>query len=207
MNLKKFYTALMSILLAVCIVVPMAACGAENASASMVELDRSTLTLNVGEEATLTYTVFPENAASGGAKWTSTTPSVATVKDGKVTGISEGKAGIRVTVGGKSADCTVTVVDPSKAEVPATGITLNQRTLALEVGGSATLVADVTPENASNKTVTWSSSAETVATVGTNGVVSALADGTAVITAKTHNNFQATCVVTVGSGVVQSSGL
>ena len=207
MRMKKLYTAIVSTLLAICIAVPMAACGGKTVSATMVEFDRSTLTLNVGDEETLTYTVFPTDAADGGVKWISTTPSVATVKDGVVTAKSAGKAGIRLTVGGMSADCTVTVIDPSKVEVAASDIALSKNTLDLDVNGGERLVATVEPANVTDSSVTWSSSAENVAFVGTNGYVIGLADGTAVITAQTHNGLQDTCVVKVGSGVAQSSGL
>lgn len=206
MKTKKFISAIISLLLAVCIAIPMAACGTETLSASMVELDRSTLTLNIGEEETLSYTVFPEEVADDGAQWISSVPSVASVKDGKVTAKAAGKAGIRVTVGGMSAVCTVTVVDPSKVQIPANGIELSRNTLELNINGTERLTATVKPENVTDSSVTWTSSAPDIAMVGTNGLVSGLADGTAVITAQTHNGIQATCVVTVGSGVSQQSG-
>ena len=204
---SKIYATIISVILALCMAVPLAACNTSNASASIVELDRSTLALDIGEEETLTYTVLPSDAAGGKATWLSSAPTIASVNNGKVTALSEGKASIRVMVSGKSADCIVTVTDPSKVPVLATDISLSKNTMQLEVGGSETLFATIEPANATDKTVIWSSSNPTVAMVGSNGVVSALANGTAVITAKTQNNYQATCVVTVGSGVTQGNGL
>lgn len=68
------------------------------------------------------------------------------------------------------------------------------------MGGSKTLAATVTPENATNKKVRWTSDNETVATVSEDGVVTAVAGGTAVITATTHDGlFTATCTVTVNA--------
>lgn len=87
---------------------------------------------------------------------------------------------------------TATLIDTT---VPVSGITLNKEALALEVGGSETLTATVLPENATDKTVTWSSSNGEVATVE-NGLVTAVAAGEATITA-TAGNFHAECVVTV----------
>lgn len=195
---EKFLKPMLAMLLVLCMLVPFAsACGADEVKADSVELDRATLVLEIGEEQRLTYTVFPANAADLPASWLSSDPSVATVTDGTVKGIGEGNASIRVTVGGKSASCTVTVTDPGKATVPASGITLSRQTLTLEVGGTETLTATVAPANATDKTVTWSSLQPNIATVNANGTVTALSAGTAAIEAKTSNGITASCVVTV----------
>ena len=77
-------------------------------------------------------------------------------------------------------------------------VELDQTSLTLEYGGpSAQLTATVLPENATNKNVSWSSSDESVAVVDSNGKVSAVDGGTAVITVKTTNGNTATCDVTV----------
>lgn len=78
----------------------------------------------------------------------------------------------------------------------ATSVTLNKTTTSIKVGANETLTATVTPEGAS-QTVTWSSSDDTKATVDASGKVTAVAEGTATITAKTANNKSATCIVTV----------
>lgn len=84
-----------------------------------------------------------------------------------------------------------------KREVLVTGVTLDQATLSLEEGETAMLTAIVAPENATNKTVTWTSSDETVATV-VEGKVTAVATGTATITVTTEDGGKAAqCVVTV----------
>ncbi len=79
-----------------------------------------------------------------------------------------------------------------------TGVSLNKTSLSLDVGGTATLTATVQPSNADNQNVTWSSSAPSVATVA-NGVVTAVAEGTATITATAADGSgkTATCTVTV----------
>ena len=208
MKPKKLLTTIISLVLTFCLLIPLAACGDNGGSnVTSVELDRSTLTLEIGKEETLTYTVLPESAANAKAEWLSSKPSVATVNNGKVKGISEGTAGIRVAIGNKTSICTVTVIDPDKVEVFATGITLNRNTLSLAAGSSETLVATVSPENTTNKTVTWTSSRPAVAMVGTNGVVTALSSGSTVITASTSNGFTANCVVTVTGGTAASDGL
>ena len=89
--------------------------------------------------------------------------------------------------------------EPPKPEVIAvTGVSLSQSELTLNVNESVALNATVSPENASNKNVSWSSSDETVATVDTNGLVKALKEGTTTITVKTEDGEKtATCSVTV----------
>ena len=95
-----------------------------------------------------------------------------------------------------TATCQVTVAIP----VPATGITLNKTTHSFTAANqTVTLTATVTPSNATNKSVMWTSSNTDVATVSSTGVVTAVADGTATITATTADgtNLSATCEVTV----------
>lgn len=87
-----------------------------------------------------------------------------------------------------------TVIEGGENE--ATSVSLNKQTASIVVGASDTLVATVLPAEAS-QTVTWSSSDETKATVDGGGVVTAVAEGTATITATTANGKKATCAVTV----------
>ena len=84
-------------------------------------------------------------------------------------------------------------------EVLPTSVTLDKTTLSLVEGGDYTLKALVNPSDADNKELTWSSSADAVATVDANGKVIAIAEGTATITAtcKAATSVKATCAVTV----------
>ena len=78
------------------------------------------------------------------------------------------------------------------------GLTVSPKEVTMEVGGKSQLTATVTPEDASNKTVRWTSSDETIATVDANGVVTAKAVGTVTITATTvDGQYTASCQVTV----------
>lgn len=161
---------------------------------SGVTLDKDTLTLTVGGNATLKATVAPSSATNQTVTWNSTDKSVATVDaNGKVTAVKEGKTDITATAGGKTATCKVTV---NAATVAVTGVNLNKNTLTLTEGGSEKLTATVAPSTATDKTVTWKSSNATVATVGTDGTVKAVKAGTADITA-TAGGKTATCKVTV----------
>ena len=160
-----------------------------------VSLDKTDLSLTVGGSETLTATITPDNASNKNVTWESSNTNVATVDaNGEVTAVSAGTATITATADGKSATCTVTV---TAATVPVTGVTLNKTSTSLYVGDTETLTATVQPGNASNQTVTWSTSDASVATVE-NGVVRATGRGTATITVTTvDGGFTADCTVTV----------
>ena len=164
-----------------------------------ISLDQTTLSLDQGGTATLTATVEPADAGDKTVTWTSSNESVATVADGVVTAVGAGSATITAKAGEFEATCAVTVAG---ANVPVTGITLdrsafqvfNSETYVME-GNSATLIATVTPDYATDKTVTWTSSDEAIATVA-DGVVTALTPGSVTITAAA-GEVSATCVITV----------
>ena len=113
------------------------------------------------------------------------------------------KAGtVTITVttadGGFTAECTVTVKAKQPAVTPVTGVTLDRSTLELTEGESASLTAAVTPAEADDKRVAWSSSDETVAKVDGSGRVTAVKAGTVTITVTTiDGSFTAACTVTV----------
>ena len=164
-----------------------------------ITLDKSSLELTEGETATLTATVKPDNATNKTVTWTSSSSSIATVdQNGKITAVSEGTATITAKAGDKTASCTVTV---KKKVVAVESVTLDKSSLELTEGETATLTATVKPDNATNKTVTWSSSNASIATVDQNGKVTAVAEGTATITAKAGEKT-ATCTVAVKKNVV-----
>lgn len=90
--------------------------------------------------------------------------------------------------------------------VPVTGISVSPETTNIEIGKTISLVAEVTPANATNKAVSWSSSDENVATVDSNGIVKGKANGSAIITVKTEDgDFTDTCTVTVHTHSYTSS--
>ncbi|QNK41550.1 Ig-like domain-containing protein [Caproicibacter fermentans] len=160
-----------------------------------ISLDKATLSLIKGNAATLTATITPEDATNKAVAWTSSNPSVAAVdSSGKVTAVGGGTATITVTAkdGGFAASCTVTV------KVPVTGITLNHTSTTIAPGEFETLTATITPVDASNKNVTWSSSNPSVATVDEYGKVTSIGFGTTTITATTRDgNYTCQCAVTV----------
>ncbi len=163
--------------------------------AASIELDQTTASLAVESTLTLTATVLPTYAYDKTAAWSSSDDSIATVADGVVTGVKPGTATITAKIGELTAVCTVSV-----KTVPIEGVALDLSEATIEVDGTVTLAATVSPENATDKTVTWSSSDESVATVA-DGVVTGVKAGTATITAKAGEET-ATCVVTVKDAVI-----
>ena len=166
----------------------------EAVPATGVTLSETALSLRPTEKATLTAAVAPENTTDT-LVWTSSNDAVATVKDGVVTAKSEGTATITAACGSAKAECAVTVLSP----IPATGVTLDKTALKLYEGDAAKLTATVEPENTTDKTIVWTSSDKTIATVK-DGTVTAVKAGTATITAAC-GEAKATCAVTVKAPV------
>ncbi len=161
-----------------------------------VKLNKTSVSIPQATTATVTATVSPSDATNKTIKWTSSDESVATVSGGVIKGVSIGTATITATSNnGKTATVKVSVIENPDI-VDATGIKVSPSSLTLTAGGTDTLTATVTPSNATDKTVTWTSSNTGVATVS-NGTVTAVAEGTATITAKTSNGKTATATVTV----------
>ncbi len=155
----------------------------------------ATLTLIPGEVSELTATITPEDAVNKTVRWGTSNHLVATVSEtGAVTAVSPGSAIITgTTANGISATCAVTV------NAVATGVKLSSHTLTLTEGDSSKLTATVTPSNAIDKSVSWTSSDPSVASVDSNGNISAVSRGTAVITVTTANGLTDQCTVTVNA--------
>ena len=172
-----------------------------------VTLDKTDLTLDVNDKATLTATVNPNDATNKTVTWKSDKPEIVEVdSNGNVTAKAAGTATITATADGKSASCKVTV-NGQPATVPVQSVELNQTTLELKAGNTATLTATVSPESATDKTVTWISDKPEIAAVE-GGTVTAKAEGTATIIVTTIDGGKtATCKVTVTPKTVPVSGI
>lgn len=167
-----------------------------------ISINRQDISIKEGESTLLSAIITPSNATNTNVTWASANPAVAQIaSNGMVTGIAAGSTIITVTSedGGKSAFCQVTVT-PKTYNV--TGVSLNVSTLDIKVGGTADLVATISPANATNQNVSWSSSNPYVANV-TNGTVTGIAPGTAIITVVSQEGgFTASCQVTVSENII-----
>lgn len=167
---------------------------------SGITLNKSTATVNIGETVTLSATVLPSNATDKTVTWSTSSSTLATVSNGVVTGKAEGKVTITAKAGAYSASCEVEV----KA-VAVTGVSLNNTTLSMGIGDVSSLTATVAPSNATNKSVSWTSSNNAAVTVDSNGTITGVSAGTSIITVTTSDGgFTASCTVTCKSIAVTS---
>ena len=155
-----------------------------------VTLDKTNEEVFIGDSLVLTAVVAPDNATYNTVVWKTSDKNIATVNNGVVTTVGVGSATITAISDEQSATCEVKV-----KSIPVTDITINHPTATLVVGDSLVLTAVVAPDNATDKTVTWTTSEVKVAIVE-DGVVTAVGAGTATITAKAGDKT-ATCSVVV----------
>ena len=173
-----------------------------------VSLNKTSLSLTVGESQSLSATVSPSNASDKSVSWKSSNTSVATVDgSGNVKAVKAGTAKVTVTTkdGSKTATCNVTVKSSS---VAVTSISLNKKDLYLSEGESEKLIVTFNPSDATNKEVTWESDTPSKATVDNNGNVKAVKAGTATITVTTKDGSRiARCLVHVSAAVINVTGV
>ena len=172
-----------------------------------------TRSLQRGQTLQLTANIAPANATNRNITWTSSNTNVATVSaNGQITGINHGTVIItaRTANGNHSATVTVAVTPQQQNNnnneqsivfepITVTGITISgSATRNMTAGQTLQLTANITPSNATNQNITWTSSNTAVATVSANGQVTAISAGTATITARsTDGNRTATVTITV----------
>ena len=168
-----------------------------------IVVSQSTATLYAGTSLTLNANVMPLNASNPTVTWSSSNNALATVVDGQVTTydlpatVYPTTVNITATAGSQSATCTITLKDPTML----TQLYLNKTTAAINVNDTLTLTATTNPSTATNKTLKWTSSNPSVATVDANGKVTALTAGYTVIKAASTDGsgLSASCNVSVST--------
>ena len=162
-------------------------------------------TLKASQTVQLTATVTPDDATDKSVTWKSNNADVATVSEtGLVTAVSIGSATITATnSAGQTATIEITVV-----ATPAEGITISAGgSTTLKAKQTVQLSATVTPDDATDKSVTWKSENEDVAIVSETGLVTAVSVGTAVITATNSTGQSASVTIIVEKTLVESISL
>ncbi len=160
-----------------------------------ISLGRTTLSLFIGYTFTFVPVFTPTNATTKTKTFTTSSTKIATItSSGVVKGIAAGTATITVkSYNNKIGTCKVTVTKL----IPVSGVSLSKTSVSIKLGASLQLTAKILPTTASIKTVTWTSSNNTIATV-VNGLIRGIKKGTATITVKTTNgNKTARCIVKI----------
>ena len=164
-------------------------------SAKTFTLSDSELTLAPGEEKRLTASVSPVDTTDEVSYRVDNTAVLQVSDDGTLRALAQGEAVVTATCGTLQQSCHVTI------EIPVESITLSQKEIFLDTFGKQTLTATVTPDNATQSAVTYTSSNPDVATVDETGTIQAQSGGVADITASAGGK-QAVCVVRVSGTVV-----
>ena len=147
-----------------------------------IKMDDIALETNGHTSETVAYTLEPADTTEDDVILSVADESVAKLEGNKLVAVSDGTTKITATSGIVKTSAKVTVT--TKVEQ----IALSKTEGVLTVGNSVTITATVTPDNATNATVNWTSSDEKVATVDSNGKVTAVAAGNATITATSESD-------------------
>jgi uncharacterized protein YjdB len=167
-----------------------------------VTLNSSALDISLGYTAELVATIAPINATNQALVWTNSNPEAVLMTGAgatrTITALAAGTSTITVSsVDGPSATCLVTA-----RYYPVTSVTLSSASLLIGLDYTRPLTATVLPDNATDKTLTWTSSNPNVAAVSGVGYtrsITGLAEGTATITVASVDGPSATCAITVAS--------
>lgn len=170
-----------------------------------IQLSNTSAVIAIGETLQLSAIISPDNATVKTVNWSSINPNIASIDaNGLVKAIAEGKTQIIATTTdgtNLSAICDLTV---EKQFVGISMIQIVPNSLSMTIGETAVLHIDITPIDATNKSIAWSSANPSVATITADGKVTAVSEGNAVIIASTKDGsyLSAVCSVTVSKGVV-----
>ena len=202
--MKKYLLSAFAIVALLCV-----ACGGGGDDApttvpvSGIKLDKSALSIEIGEKATLTATIAPSDATNKSITWSTANQTIATVNNGVVEGVATGETTItaKTNDGGFTATITVKVTLPA---VKVSEIKIGPENATIELGETTQFAAAISPEDAENREVEWSSSDPSVATIkvtNSNYIaeVTGVGKGTATITAtaKDGSGVKASTTVTV----------
>ena len=166
-----------------------------------VRLTPEYLILERGRSENLTAAVVPETAVNKELEWESSEPNTVSVNQwGTINALRPGRAYVRVIArdGGHRAECDVEVID---REIRVEGIVLNHASSHVIIDETRHLIPYITPENATNKKVYWTTSNRNIASVSQTGIVVGVRRGIAIISATTEDGgFVAECEMEVGEG-------
>lgn len=167
----------------------------EQVAVTGMTLEKKSIEVEKGKTETINAIITPENATRKAITWTSSDTNVATVTNGVVKGISAGTAIITATTkdGNFTDTCEVTVTQNA-----VTGIRISEKLIDLGMGYKKQITATVMPDDATDKSVEWTSENPEIAAVSDNGTITGKSYGRTVVTATTTDGgYTAKCVVRV----------
>lgn len=166
--------------------------------ATGIAADKTDITLNVGEMQAIQVTFTPDTVTERTLKWESRDSKIASVKDGIITGVSEGETQIIVQTTATGKQPTQTLVIHVSVRDRLQSISVDPEEKTVTKGKTFKIEVTYNPDNAANKDVTWESSDEEVASVNANGKVKGLKGGVALITCTADDGgYVALCRVKV----------
>lgn len=173
-----------------------------NVAVTGVSLDRGSASIVVNSTTTLTATIAPSTATNKNVTWSTDSQNVTLTPNGltcTVEGTNVGSATVTATTqdGSYTASCSVTVTASS---VAVTGVSLDKSTETIGVDNTTTLVATITPADATNQNVTWSTNSQdvTLTPSGLSCIVEGINVGNATVTVTTQDgSYTDTCAITV----------
>ncbi|MBN1597504.1 MAG: Ig-like domain-containing protein [Bacteroidales bacterium] len=164
--------------------------------------------LNIRDQYQLIWHIYPSNATNQNVIWSSSNTIVATINDsGLLTSNAVGSATITVTTedGEYTALCVISV---TSSTIPVTGVSISPINVNMNIGGTQQMIVHLTPSNATNQNLSWSSSDSEIASVNSNGLVTANAEGETSITVTTEDGgYTASGNVTVSPPIIPVTGI
>lgn len=174
-----------------------------------ISLEAGSTSVAIGGTTSLEVSYSPSSTNVKNVTFSSNATSVATVSsEGIITGVAAGNARITATAEAANSGTVTAYVDITVTAIAVTSVSVSPTSASLTVDQTQQLTATISPSNATNKNVTWTSDATSVATVSSAGLVTAKAEGTATITVTStaDSTKKATCTVTVTSSGGSGSG-
>ena len=211
MNNKKTFLVLLVLVFA--LVFTLSACNGDAVTISSLTLNKKEVTLEVGATFTIDVTLDKKLGEDETLTWSSSNEEVISIEMDEtatscvITALAVGTSTVTVSYSKDlEASATVTVVDSASgggdSDVAVSAISVSPETVKLDVEATQQLSATFNPTGSTNKNITWTSDDTSVATVDAKGLVTAVAEGTATITATSNNGKTATCRVAVGLDLV-----
>lgn len=165
-----------------------------------IDIVEEEINLFLDEKRTLSLTFDPTNATNKNVAWTSGNPEIATVNAGEITGLLQGttKVFVQSNEGGFKDSCIINVHN-----IALQAIDIDQDTVSMYIDEHKLLTVTYTPENATNKTVAWSSGNPEIASVSDGEITGLLQGTTQVFVQSNESGFKDSCVVNVHNIALQ----